>query len=183
MRTQPSENRKRNRRELFEIEHERHCYVRLVYDVPSDELAIILQPARRRQVLRTVLSSLTLDFDLDGQMIGVQLQNRLHPQDRHMDFDLPRALRPFKACDNVTLEDQTGYVYVRAWDPYGYEDEVAYAVDAEAELDLGHDGGLIAIRVARTTSEYELDPFSAFTGLPWDAEVGGGASLNQFGVF
>jgi len=151
-----------------------------VYNVPDDELAIIMQPARRRQVARTITTPLIMDFDEEGMMIGLQLTNTLAATDRHHELDIARVLRPFKACDNITQEAQIGYVYVRAWEPYG-DDEVAYVIEADGLLDLAHDGGLLTIRVPRTHPEYELDPFAAFYGLSWTAETNGG-TLSQFGL-
>jgi hypothetical protein len=180
MRAQTFVNRMGTKRDVFEIEHDHHCDLRLIYHVPTDELAVILQPARRRQAARTVYSPLTLDFDAEGQMIGMQLTGALHTPDRSQDLDVSRALRPFRTCDNVTSEDQLGYVYVRPWDQYEDED-IAYTIEVEGTFDLSPDGGLITVRLARSTPEYEVDPFLAFYGLPWSAEVDGG-TLNQFGL-
>ncbi len=179
MRPETADSRKQAQRDMFEIEHERHCDLQLVYDVPNDELAVILQPARRAHVARTVLAQLTMDFDEDGLMIGMQMTSSINASPA-LDLDVAQALRPFKACDNVTLDDQLGYIYVRAWEPY--EDEVAYVVEGDAYFDLAGDGGLLAVRIPRTTRDYELDPFSAFSGLQWKAEVAGGGSLSQFGL-
>lgn len=180
MRPQPTENQKRAQQDGFEVEPERHCDLRLVYNLPHDEVTVITQPARRRHIARTITTPLIMDFDEEGMMIGMQLTTSLTPTDRHHELDVARALRPFKACDNITQENGIGYVYVRNWDPYS-EDEVAYVIEADGELDLAHDGGLVAIRVPRTTADYELDPFAAFFGLPWVAETSAGA-LSQFGL-
>lgn len=181
MRPYSAEQRNRSRRDDFEIEPERHCDLKLIYNVPHDELVIILQPAKRFHVTRTVSSTVTMDFDEEGSIIGVQLLGTMHPSERSQELDLNRALKPFRACDNITLEDQVGYVHVRAWEPYGDED-IAYVIEAEGQFDLAHDGGLLAVHVPRNTRDYELDPFAAFVGLPWVAEVTGGERLNQFGL-
>ncbi|MFN8499585.1 MAG: hypothetical protein U0641_17170 [Anaerolineae bacterium] len=181
MRTQPSEDRNRRTRDFFEIEPERYCDLRLIYDVPADQVVIVLQPARRRQAARSVSAPLTMDFTDDGQMIGIHLTPFVDPETHRYAVDLARALRPFKACDNITADDHGGYIQIRPWDPY--DDEAAYGMNAEAQFDLATDGGLIALRIARTTDEYELDPFISFYGLPWQAEVTNGNLLNQFGIF
>mgnify|MGYP001022798692 CR=1 FL=1 len=101
MRTQSSEDRKRRARDFFEIEPERYCDLRLIYDVPADQVVVVLQPARRRQAARTVSSPLTMDFTDDGQMIGIHLTPFVDPGTHRYAVDLARALRPFKACDNI----------------------------------------------------------------------------------
>lgn len=182
MRSFPAENRDPSNRDQFEIEHERHCDFRLVYNVPKDEVSLILQPARRRHVARTAPYPLTLDFDEEGLMIGVQLGGPQRAGRRSRGLDLTRALQPFANCDNITMDSQIGYVHLRTWDNYG-DDEVAFVMEVDGHLDLASDGGLIAVRLPRSAPDYEFDPFAAFWGLTWHAEVEGGDSLSQYGLY
>lgn len=181
MRSFPAENRDPSNRDRFEIEHERHCDLRLIYNVPADEVSIILQPARRAHVADAVTCPLTLDFDEDGLMIGVQLGAPSRPR-RGREIDLAQALEPFSACDNITLDKDLAYVHLRAWEPYG-DDDVAFVMEVDGTLDLASDGGLLAVHLPRSAPDYEFDPFNAFWGLTWSAEVEGGGSLSQYGLY